>query len=212
MFSELCSSKASILFKLGSTKERFILWTRVWFDAEFDVFSLCVIFVLIKKVKWYPVVERPLQQTVKSACNRNRWNTKGLGVFSEWRQIDLEPEFSNSWLLTNSWLLFQYNETIRKVAFLKKRISIIRWQIHYVKLPSYRLIKRTVLSFSSSELFYGSLPLNTLMNTDMCVPFPFPSPFKQTDAHKRYPCLLVVKVGLNSVSPFPALASFSFRV
>ena len=69
VFSELCSSKASVLFKLGSAKEWFILWAWIRFDAEFDVFSLRVIFVLIQKVEGDAVVEWPLEQTVERTWN-----------------------------------------------------------------------------------------------------------------------------------------------
>lgn len=65
VFGELCSSEASVLFQLGSTKERFIFWTWVRFDAEFYVFPLCMIFILIEEVECYSVVKRPFQQTVK---------------------------------------------------------------------------------------------------------------------------------------------------
>lgn len=65
VFSELCSSEASILFELGSAKEWFILWTRVRLDAEFDVLPLRVIFVLIQKVEGDAVVKWPLEQTVE---------------------------------------------------------------------------------------------------------------------------------------------------
>lgn len=65
VFSKLCSSEASVLFQLGSAKERFILWARIRLDAEFDVFPLRVIFVLIQKVEGDAVVERPFEQTVE---------------------------------------------------------------------------------------------------------------------------------------------------
>lgn len=65
VFSELCSSEASVLFELGSAKEWFILWTRVRLDAEFDVLPLRVIFVLIQKVEGDAVVKWPLEQTVE---------------------------------------------------------------------------------------------------------------------------------------------------
>ena len=76
VFSELCSSKASVLFKLGSAKEWFIFWARIRFDAKFDVFSLRVIFVLIQKVEGDAVVERPLEQTVERTWNntKNCWS------------------------------------------------------------------------------------------------------------------------------------------
>ena len=72
VFSELCSSKASVLFELGSAKEWFILWARIRFDAEFDVFSLRVIFVLIQKIEGDAVVERPLEQTVECTWNSTK--------------------------------------------------------------------------------------------------------------------------------------------
>lgn len=65
VFSELCSSEASVLFELGSAKEWFILWTRVRLDTEFDVLPLRVIFVLIQKVEGDAVVKWPLEQTVE---------------------------------------------------------------------------------------------------------------------------------------------------
>ena len=65
VFSELCSSEASVLFELGSAKEWFILWTRIRLDAEFDMFPLRVIFVLIEKVEGDAVVKRPFEQTVE---------------------------------------------------------------------------------------------------------------------------------------------------
>ena len=73
VFSELSSSEASILFKLGSTKEWFIFWTRIRLDAEFNVFPLRVIFILVEKVEGDTVVERPLKQTVERT-----WNEKLL--------------------------------------------------------------------------------------------------------------------------------------
>jgi len=65
VFSELSSSEASVLFKLGSAKEWFIFWTRIRLDAEFNVFPLRVIFILVEKVEGDTVVERPLKQTVE---------------------------------------------------------------------------------------------------------------------------------------------------
>ena len=72
VFSELCSSEASVLFELGSAKEWFILWARIGLDAEFDVFPLGVIFVLIQKVEGDSVIERPLEQTVKRTWNSTK--------------------------------------------------------------------------------------------------------------------------------------------
>ena len=69
VFSKLRSSEARVLFELGSTEEWFILWARVRFDAEFDVFPLRVIFVLIQQVEGYAVVKWPLEQTVESTWN-----------------------------------------------------------------------------------------------------------------------------------------------
>jgi len=65
VFSKLRSSEAGVLFELGSAKEWLILWARVRLDAEFDVFPLCVIFVLIQKVEGDAVVKWPFQQTVE---------------------------------------------------------------------------------------------------------------------------------------------------
>ena len=65
VFGELRSTEAGVLFQLGSAKERLVLWTRVRFDAEFKMFALRVVFVLIQKVEGDSVVERPFQQTVE---------------------------------------------------------------------------------------------------------------------------------------------------
>ena len=65
VFSKLCSSEASGLFQLGSAKEWFILWARIRLDAEFDVFPLRVIFVLVQEIEGDAVVKRPFKQTVE---------------------------------------------------------------------------------------------------------------------------------------------------
>lgn len=48
VFGEFCSSKACVFLQFRSAKERFIFWTRIRLDAEFDVFSLGVVVILIQ--------------------------------------------------------------------------------------------------------------------------------------------------------------------
>lgn len=69
VFGKLCSSKAGVLFQFGPAKEWLILRARVRLNAKFNVFPLCVVFVLIQEVECDSVVKRPLQQTVERTWN-----------------------------------------------------------------------------------------------------------------------------------------------
>ena len=59
LFGEFCSPKAGVLLEFRSAEERLVFWAWVGLDAEFDVFSLCVVFVLIQQVESDSVVKRP---------------------------------------------------------------------------------------------------------------------------------------------------------
>lgn len=59
VFSELCTTKASVFLQFWSSKEWLVLWTGVGFDGELNVFPMCVVVVLIQQVKRDSIIERP---------------------------------------------------------------------------------------------------------------------------------------------------------
>ena len=59
MFGELCTTKAGVFLQFWSPKEWLVLWTGIRFDAEFNVFTLRMILVLIQQVERDSVIERP---------------------------------------------------------------------------------------------------------------------------------------------------------